>query len=141
MSTNSFNLTRKIFQVFLQKQTYLNMIYIGLTIVLGFTYFLFIQISLSLSWGLIHPNLSILTSFTLDWISQLKIASVVLGGVSIIPVLLLFLQLFVLPEQVLANFLLKENLTLDKTIWSKNSLLLKPWRLLVSKFDHWDVAV
>ena len=126
------SLFRKLTQVFLQKQTYLNLAYLGLNITFGFAYFITFQVCLSLVWGFIFPIVPIFTSQTLDWLSQLKLAALILSGILILPVLIWVLQLFVVPEQWLANLLLKENIPLDREMWSKDSLLLKPWRLFLT---------
>jgi len=47
------------------------------------------------------------------------------------PSLLWILQLLVVPEQWLANLLLKENIALDREMWSKGSYLLKPGRFFI----------
>ena len=126
------SLFRKLTQVFLQKQTYLNLAYLGLNITFGFAYFITFQVCLLLAWGFISPNASIIASFPLDWLSQIKLALVILSGILILPVLVWVLQLFVVPEQWLANLLLKENIPLDREMWSKDSLLLRPWRLFLT---------
>ncbi len=126
------SLFRKATQVFLEKQTYLNLAYLGVNITFGFAYYITFQVCLSLAWGLVSPNVSLLASLTLDWVSQFKLALVILGGALILPILVWVLQLFVVPEQWLANLLLKENIPLDLEMWSKDSSLLKPWRLFLA---------
>ena len=122
----------KTTRVFREKQTYLNLAYLGLNVAFGFAYYLTFQICLALAWGLVFPNIAVLTSLQLDWIARFKIASVILGGILILPILVWALQVFVVPEQWLANLLLKENIALDRDMWSKNSSLLRPGRLLVA---------
>lgn len=133
LSNSSTPLSKFIF-VFLQKQTYLNIVYLSLNIVFGFTYYLILQIGLSLSWGLIFPTLSIMSSSALDWIPRLKLASVVLGGLLVIPSFLAVLQLSVFPEQALANLLLAEKIPLTGTS-SKDPHVPTPWRFLSTAFS------
>ena len=126
------SLFRKTIQVFLNKQTYLNLAYLGLNSAFGFAYYLTLQVCVLLAWGFIFPNVSIITLTSLGWVSQIKLALVVLSGVLIIPILVWVFQLMVMPEQWLANLLLKENILMDREMWSKDSLLLKPGRLFLA---------
>ncbi|RPI78369.1 MAG: hypothetical protein EHM41_25150 [Chloroflexi bacterium] len=125
-------LPRNIFTVFIQKQTYVNLLYLWVNIGFGFTYYIILQVCLSLSWGFIYPNIAILSSTSLDFETQLKLSGVILVGLLVIPSLFLIFQLPVVPEQALANLLLKESIRLDTAMWSKDSCFFRPWRLLIS---------
>lgn len=131
MITNFRIFLRKILGVFLHKQTYLNMSYLLVNIAFGAAYLLVLYIGLLLSWGVIYPTMSILISNSLDWISQLKLVLVAGIGLLIIPVLVPVLQLLVVPEQAMANMLLKESIPLDTSMWSKKSLFLRPQRFFL----------
>ena len=121
---------RNLMRLFIDKQTYLNLVYLGLNAVLGFGYYLTFQVSLALVWGFIVPTLSIFPD--LDLVSQLKLTSLILSGILILPILVWIPQLFVLPEQWLANRLLGANIALDRQLWSIHSPLLRPGRLFLA---------
>lgn len=122
---------RKIIHMFTSWQSCLNLAYLGVNIAFGFTYYLLLQILLGLFWGLIFPTISLKDWFSLDWITLIKLGFVILSGVLIIPCLVWILQLPVVPEQWLANLVLKETIDLDKKMWSKDSSLLRPERLFL----------
>lgn len=132
LSKDPLTMRSKIFGMFLQKQTYLNLVYLAVSIGMGFGYYLILQIFLALSWGLIFPNVEILASLSLDLLAGLKVAAVVLSGVLIIPLLVPILQLTVPFEQALANWLLDAYIPVDMSLWSRSSILLKPRRLFRS---------
>ena len=123
------SLFREIVKLFTHKQTYLNLAYLGLNVGLGFAYSLIYLVCLSIAWGLIFPNIVLLAS--VDWVAQIKLVLVVLGGVLIVPCLVWVMQVFVVPEQWLANVLVKENIAIDRQMWSKESSLLKPRQLFL----------
>jgi hypothetical protein len=121
---------------FVDAQTFRNLACLVGNIIFGFAYYLTLQIGLALAWGLTGPLFSILPN--LDLASQIKTASVILGGLLILPILVWILQLFVLPEQWMMNHLLNVNLPLDTAMWTKDSILLRPIRLLaaISTWKH-----
>jgi hypothetical protein len=74
------SLFRKITRVFLEKQTYLNLAYLGWNITFGFACYITFQVCLLVAWGLMFPNISILASLSLDWIARIKLVLVILSG-------------------------------------------------------------
>jgi len=115
---------------FIGFQTFRNLACLLGNIVFGFAYYFILQIGLALAWGLTYLPFSILPS--LDWASQLKTAPVILAGLLVLPILVWILQLFVLPEQWLANFLMKADIPLDEALRTKDSNLLQPIRLFAA---------
>lgn len=122
----------KIIRMFTSWQTYLNLAYLVVNITSGFSYYLILQISLELSWGLVLPTISFEDWSSLDWFTLVKLGAVILSGILVIPILVWILQLPVVPEQWLANLILKEKITLDREMWSKESTLLRPGRLFLA---------
>lgn len=122
----------KIGKLLASRQTYMNLLYLGLNIGFGFAYYITFQVVLALAWGLTFPNAVLLASPTLDWATRLKLTGVTLGGILILPMAIWVMQLMVVPEQWLANLLLKEEIPLDLQMWSRGSILLNGKRFFLS---------